>query len=90
MQTLINAILVIAALVAPALAQAQSNAPQPVTRAEVHASLVQLEKAGYNPYTNESLYPITLQRAEAKIAQQQAGTSTAYGPASNGTFDAGK
>ena len=47
MKSLIQAVVVAAALAAPVAVFAQSN--QPVTRAQVRAELVQLEKAGYHP-----------------------------------------
>ena len=55
MKTLISAVVVAAALVAPVASFAQSN--QPLTRAEVRAQLVQLEKAGYNPIGDHVDYP---------------------------------
>ena len=59
------------ALVAlPALAFAQST-PGPVTRAEVRADLIRVEKAGYNPFGNDANYPVDIQAAEAKVAAQQ-------------------
>ena len=58
------------ALAAPTLSFAQStNAP--VTRAEVRADLVRVEKAGYQPGIGEDInYPADIQAAEAKIAAQ--------------------
>jgi uncharacterized membrane protein len=47
MKSLIQAVVVAAALAAPVAVFAQSNAP--LTRAQVRAELVQLEKAGYKP-----------------------------------------
>jgi uncharacterized membrane protein len=47
MKSLIQAAVVAAALAAPVAVFAQSN--QPVTRAQVRAELVQLEKTGYHP-----------------------------------------
>ncbi|OUL80970.1 DUF4148 domain-containing protein, partial [Paraburkholderia hospita] len=47
MKSLIQAVVIAAALAAPLAAFAQSN--QPITRAQVRAQLVQLEKAGYHP-----------------------------------------
>lgn len=44
---------------------AQSN--QPVTRAEVKAQLVQLEKAGYNPTGDQTQYPANIPAAEKRV-----------------------
>ena len=76
MKSLIHAVVVAAALAAPVAVFAQSN--QPVTRAQVRAELVQLEKAGYNPARGEDpYYPADVQAAEAKVAAQNAQTATA-------------
>lgn len=84
-----TAAIVTAVAVFPALAFAQSS--WPLTRAQVRAQLVQLEKAGYNPLSDCSgNCPESLQRAEAVVAQQQAHTNSDYGPASNGTVQSGK
>jgi hypothetical protein len=45
---------------------AQSN--QPVTRAQVRAKIVQLEKAGYDPSSAPIDYPAGLEAAEARVA----------------------
>ena len=73
MKSLIQAVVVAAALAAPVAVFAQSNAP--VTRAQVRAELVQLEKAGYNPAAaDDTTYPADIQAAEAKVAAQNAAT----------------
>jgi len=57
------------AFAVPALAFAQANVP--LTRAQVRAELVQLEKAGYRPGDGDhTTYPVKIQAAEAKIAAQ--------------------
>lgn len=62
----LSTIIVAAALAVPALsAFAQS---QPLTRADVKAQLVQVERAGYNPTTDRTTYPAEIQAADAKIA----------------------
>jgi hypothetical protein len=68
MKSLIQTIVVAAALVAPVVSFAQSNAP--VTRAEARAQLVQLEKAGYYPSRVTNDYPDGIEAAEAKVAAQ--------------------
>jgi hypothetical protein len=84
---------VIAALVAtPFAAFAQSNPNnQPLTRAQVRAELVQLEKAGYDPsMTNGDDYPAHLQAAEARIASQnQAAQTSGYGAPAQGSSRSG-
>ncbi|SAK81618.1 membrane protein [Caballeronia calidae] len=78
-------IIVAAALAIPAVSSfAQSN--QPLTRADVKAQLVQLERAGYNPNTNNTTYPADIQAAEAKVAAQN---GQSYGGVTNGTSASG-
>lgn len=89
MKTLIAAALAATVLAAPALSFAQEN-QQPVTRAQVRAELVQLEKAGYRPSLASPYYPEDLQAAEARVAQQNgAAQATAYGAPTNGSSQAG-
>ncbi|KVH63608.1 hypothetical protein WS89_06435 [Burkholderia sp. MSMB1072] len=80
MKSLIKAVALAALVAAPVVSFAQSN-QQPLTRAQVRAELVQLEKAGYNP--NDWMnYPENIQAAQAKIAAQNAGAqadATGYG-----------
>ncbi|MFM0273305.1 DUF4148 domain-containing protein [Paraburkholderia aspalathi] len=91
MKTLISAVVVAAALIAPVASFAQSN--QPLTRAEVRAQLVQLEKAGYNPIGDHVDYPANLQAAQARVDAQN-GTAQAvnsgYGAPIAGTSQAGR
>jgi Domain of unknown function (DUF4148) len=84
---LISALVLSSALAAPAFAFAQSNGP--VTRAQVKAELVQLEKAGYNPGGEDVNYPQDIQAAEQRVAQQQGIASSSYGSAANGTSVSG-
>ncbi|WP_322013875.1 DUF4148 domain-containing protein [Paraburkholderia sp. J12] len=86
MKALATLALAVCALSAPVLSFAQSNAP--VTRAEVRAKLIQLEKAGYNPNTDGSNYPEDIQAAEAKVAAEQA-NSAVGGSTMSGTSAAG-
>jgi hypothetical protein len=60
--------LVAATLAAPVLSFAQSS--DPITRAEVRADLIQVEKAGYTPSGDQIDYPANVQAAEARIAAQ--------------------
>ena len=73
MKSLIQAVVVAAVLAAPVATFAQSN--QPVTRAQVRAELVQLEKVGYNPARSaDPYYPADIQAAEARVAAQNGAT----------------
>jgi Domain of unknown function (DUF4148) len=90
MRALIPAAVVVAsALAVPSFAFAQSNGP--VTRAEVQAQLVQLQRAGYNPASDQTQYPQNIQAAEARIAAQNhaaggyGGTSMSGSSASGAT-----
>lgn len=91
MKTLIAAALAATVLAAPAVSFAQANAnQQPLTRAQVRAELVQLEKAGYRPGLSSPYYPEDLQAAQARVAQQNAtAEATAYGASTNGSTQAG-
>lgn len=75
------------ALAVPAIASAQTNAP--VTRAQVRAELIQLEKAGYTPGGDQATYPQDLQAAEQRVANQQRNAASSYGASSNGTDASG-
>jgi hypothetical protein len=85
---LIKSLIVAAVVAAPAVSFAQSNAP--LTRAQVRAELVQLEKAGYNPAADYDTYPQNIQAAEARAsALNGAAAAAAYGGAANGSSAAG-
>jgi hypothetical protein len=76
--------LIVAALVAvPVVSFAQSS--QPLTRAQVRAELVQLEKAGYNPAGDYTNYPQNIEAAEARVNAQ----NEAYGSSANGSSASG-
>lgn len=85
MKSLIEAAVIAALIAAPLAAFAQSN--QPLTRAEVRAQLVEVEKAGYNPRDWVD-YPANIQAAEARVAAEKA-NGTGYGDSSNGSSQAG-
>jgi hypothetical protein len=82
MKSHVQAVLVAAALAAPVAVLAQSSAP--LTRAQVRAELVQLERAGYRPVNEERTYPDEILAAEARVAAQNsaAGGVTAGSSAS--------
>ncbi|MFM0173612.1 DUF4148 domain-containing protein [Paraburkholderia sediminicola] len=73
----LQAVVIAAVLATPVAAFAQqSNAP--VTRAEVRAELVQLEKAGYNPAKRDNAtYPADIQAAEARVAAENSSMQAA-------------
>jgi hypothetical protein len=86
-KALIPAVVIVSAMAAPSFAFAQdSNAP--LTRAEVKAQLVQLEKAGYNPSSDEAQYPRNIQAAESRVSAQQT-VASSYGSPVNGTSGSG-
>ncbi|WP_322028555.1 DUF4148 domain-containing protein [Paraburkholderia sp. J76] len=78
----------LAALVAvPALSFAQSS--QPVSRAEVKAELVQLQKAGYNPASDNTQYPANLQAALSRVNAGNGAAASAFGGVVQGASAAG-
>jgi cytochrome c556 len=85
MKSLIQAIVVAAALAAPVAVFAQAS--QPVTRAQVKAELAQLEKAGYHPGGEDPYYPADIEAAEAKVAAQNG--ATAVGGVASGSSESG-
>jgi len=87
MKSLVKAVAVALVLAAPVASFAQSN--QPLTRAEVKAQLVALEKAGYNPaFVNDASYPHDIQAAEARVAAQNSATSGVGGVTSGSSQSA--
>jgi hypothetical protein len=96
MKSFIQAVIAAAVLAAPAVSFAQQVAPPsngPVTRAEVRADLVAVEKAGYNP--NDAYhYPENIQAAEQKVQAQQVAAaqmaSTSEGASTNGSSQSGR
>jgi|ERR1700681_4924054 hypothetical protein len=89
-KSLVSAVALASALAAPAVSFAQqSNGP--VTRAQVRAELVQLEKAGWRPAMgmgNSPDYPAGIQAAEAKVAAQNEVTGS-YGGVAGGVSASG-
>jgi Tfp pilus assembly protein PilE len=84
---LVQALIVAAVLAVPAVSSfAQSNAP--VTRAEVKAQLVQLEKAGYQPGRDDPYYPADIQAAEARVSAQN-GAAASFGGVTEGASASG-
>jgi hypothetical protein len=80
--------LIVAALVAvPVVSFAQAQ--QPLTRAEVRAELVQLQKAGYNAAGDEAHYPSNLEAAQARINAEGGSAAAAYGGVAKGSSASG-
>jgi hypothetical protein len=88
MKAMIYAMLAATVLAAPALSFAQGT-NGPVTRAEVRADLVQLEKAGYEPARIDPDYPADIQAAEARVHAQSMSGNAYGGVAEDGRSDAG-
>jgi hypothetical protein len=89
MKSFTRMVLIAALFAAPVTSFAQSS--QPVSRAQVHAELVQLEQAGYDPH-DWIHYPENIQAAQAKVATQNATAQAAvsgYGGAADGTSRSG-
>ena len=90
MKSLIQAVVIAAALAAPVASFAQSN--QPVTRTQVRSELIQLEQAGYQPGRADPYYPADIQAAQARVAEQN-GTAQAaqsgYGGVVSGSSQGG-
>ncbi|WP_144139943.1 DUF4148 domain-containing protein [Paraburkholderia sp. BCC1884] len=90
MKSLIQAVVIATVLAAPVVSFAQSN--QPVTRAQVRAELVQLEKAGYTPGHADPYYPADIQAAQARVDAQNGTTQAAesgFGGVANGASQSG-
>ena len=86
-KSLISALILSSALAAPAFAFAQNNAP--ITRAQVKAELIQLEKAGYSPGGEDINYPQDLQAAQQRVWEQQGSAATSYGSSTGGMSASG-
>ncbi|SOE95644.1 protein of unknown function [Burkholderia sp. D7] len=59
----------VSALASPALTFAQTPSGQ-LTRAQVRADLIRVEQADYRPGGGDNDYPVEIQAAETKIAEQ--------------------
>ncbi|EEE06955.1 DUF4148 domain-containing protein [Burkholderia dolosa] len=70
MKNWIRAVLLCCAFGAPVAAFAQT-VDGSLTRADVRADLVRVEKAGYRPVASDPYYPDDVQAAEAKVAARQ-------------------
>ena len=87
MQSLIRAVFATALIATPVVVFAQSSAP--VTREQVRAEVIDLQKVGYSPGTaSDYAFPWNIQAAEARLAALRAGEQSgagAYGPALGGS-----
>ena len=89
MKSFTRMVFIAALFAAPVASFAQSS--QPVSRAQVHAELVQLEQAGYDPH-DWIHYPENIQAAQAKVTAQNAivqAPVSGYGGAADGTSRSG-
>jgi hypothetical protein len=90
MKSLIQAVVIAAVLAAPVASFAQSN--QPVTRAQVRAELIQLEKAGYQPGRADPYYPADIQAAQSRVVAQNGAaqsTQSSFGGVVSGSSQSG-
>ena len=86
-KSIVPAIAIAAVLAAPGFAQAREDGP--VTRAQVRAELVQLERAGYNPASDDITYPANIQSAQARVDARQGVAATSFGGSSEGASASG-
>ncbi|SAK70348.1 membrane protein [Caballeronia hypogeia] len=86
-ESIVPAIAIAAVLAVPGFAQAREDGP--LTRAQVRAELVQLERAGYNPAGDETNYPVQIQAAEARVSAQQGADASSFGGTSEGASASG-
>jgi len=85
-KSLIPAVVIASALVAPSFAFAQDNTQ--VTRAAV-TDLQQMEQAGYSPGEDRTTYPAKAQAAEQRVQDERGVAATSYGPSMSGTSASG-
>jgi hypothetical protein len=93
MKSIVYAAVLASVLAAPVASFAQSN--EPLTRAQVRAELIQVEKAGYNPASsNDTSYPADIQAAEQRVQAQNSavaqGADSSYGPQVRGATQSGR
>lgn len=75
----------------PVASHAQSTSST-LTRAEVRADLIRVERAGYDAHKSSPYYPADIQAAEAKLHSGDAVTSagSAYGTSVDGATESGR
>lgn len=78
MKSLIQSVVIAAALAAPVAVFAQSNAP--LTRAQVKAELIQFKQAGGRTnFSNDPYYPEDAQLAQARVNAQNGNNQSVGG-----------
>jgi len=87
-KSIVPAIVIASALAAPAFANASENGA--LTRAEVKAQLVQLERAGYTPASDQTTYPANIQAAEARVNASQGVAANSFGGSAEGASASGR
>jgi Domain of unknown function (DUF4148) len=96
MKSSIYVVLAASFLAAPIASFAQQSGS--LTREQVRAELIQLQKAGYDANATDATYPANLQAALARVAAQNqaqaqvqaAPQDSEYGTSSSGTSQAGR
>lgn len=81
---MLNQVVVAALILAAPVASFAQQSQQPLTRAEVRASLIQAEKGGYGPL-DWTDYP----NGEMQAAQTPAVDTSGYGTVAHGTSQSG-
>ncbi|WP_158937302.1 DUF4148 domain-containing protein [Burkholderia sp. S171] len=90
MKSFTSVVLAASILLVPLSGFAQQSGSM-ITRAQVRAELIQLEKAGYTPSTgNETNYPADIQAAEAKVSTESATVATGSVGGSENRSDSGQ
>jgi hypothetical protein len=88
MKNVLKAVALVLAVAAPAVSFSQTS--QPLTRAQVKAELVQLEKAGYNPaQSGDTAYPANIQAAEARVQAGAPKADSGFGAGTDGSSKSG-
>lgn len=86
-KSLVPAIVLAAALGAPAFAYAQDA--DSVSRASVKADLVRMEQSGYNVEGDHATYPAQSQAAEQRVQANSGVVATSYGSPTDSSYAAG-
>lgn len=86
MKSFLEDVVITALICAPLAAFAESEPS--MTRAQVRADLVQVEKAGYNP-SDWMHYPENIQAASARVATDKQANAGGYGSANSGSSEVG-
>lgn len=84
---LFRSLTVAAVLTTPFASFAQSNAP--MARESVPQELIELQRAGCTPASDEARYASNIEAAEARLHAQDRAAANAYGPTAADTSGAG-